>query len=220
VLAAVELALMFAFVASRRMWQDDEGTSATGTRPTPVAGPRRPMQASVLLFFFYGGVESGTGLWATSLLTMTRGASPATAGVFVAAYWGALTVGRFVVGAATEALGPSRLLRVALWTGVGALAALATPRTPLWFVGTALAILGFALGPVYPLAMHDTPARFGQAGARLVGYQVGAASLGIAVLPWALGIIGARTTPLAIPPLLLMLAIVAATLDVVRRRHG
>ena len=39
--------------------------------------------------------------------------------------------------------------------------------------------------------MHDTPRRFpGAGGARLVGYQIAAASGGVATLPWLLGVAG------------------------------
>jgi fucose permease len=213
VLAVVEAALTFTFVASRRLWRDDgqAGTASRGRGTTRAV--RAPMVASVLMFFCYGGVEGGTGLWATSLLTMTRGASPATAGALVSVYWGALTVGRFALGAAAEALGPARLLRAAVRSALVAAAAVAFPGTPIWFVGTTLALLGLSLAPVYPLAMHDTTTRFGEVGARLIGYQVAAAALGIAVGPWLAGVVGARTTPAAIPLVLLALALATAVLE-------
>lgn len=218
VLAAVELALALAFVASRPVWLEGEGEGELPTARTSRPAPRGASRASVLMFFFYGGVEAGTGLWATSLLTVTRGASVATAGALVAIYWGALTVGRFVLGAVADLLGPMRLLRISLRVGVVALALFAIPGTPLPFAAAALALLGLALGPVYPLAMHDTPARFGAEGARLVGYQVAACSVGLAVIPWLVGMVGARTDVLAIPAVLLGLAVVAAALEVSRRR--
>jgi fucose permease len=216
VLAVVELLLAFTFLATRRAWGSEAEATASGPS-LPAGGPRRAMVASVALFAIYGGVEAGTGLWATSLLTLTRGASPAGAGALVGLYWGALTAGRFVLGAAALRLGPMRLLRFAVWAAVAALAVLSVPHTSLWVCGPALAGLGFALAPVYPLAMHDTPARFGEAGARLVGYQVAAASLGISTIPWLVGVIGAHTTPLAIPGLLLLLSLVVVALEARRR---
>ena len=176
------------------------------------------MQASVLMFLFYGGVEAGTGLWATSLLTLTRGASAAQAGALLAIYWGALTVGRFVLGSVADAVGPMRLLSLAIRTAVAAAATLALPGTPLWFTGAALAALGFSLAPVYPLAMRDAALRYGTSGGRVVGYQVAACSIGVATLPWLLGKVGAHAGPLMIPPLVLLLAVMTAALEVLRRR--
>jgi len=218
VLAVVELALSFTFVATRQLWRD-EPVTGRGASLGEATGPRRAMQASVLMFLFYGGVEAGTGLWATSLLTMTRGASPAQAGALLALYWAALTLGRFVLGAVADVVGAMRLLKWALRTAVVAAAAVALPGTPVWFVGAALAVLGFTLAPVYPLTMHDAATRYGATAARVVGYQVAACSIGVATLPWLLGKVGARAGVLAIPPLLLILAVATACLEVLRRRH-
>jgi len=175
------------------------------------------MAASVAFFALYGGVEASVGLWATSLLTMTRGASPATAGAMVAGYWGALTIGRFALGASVHRWGPLRLLRFCTRGAVVALALLALPGTPLWFWGGALGVLGFALAPIYPVTMHDTASRFDEAGARLVGYQVAACSVGVAVLPGLVGVIGAWISPLLIPPAVMALALGVVALEVRRR---
>jgi len=216
VLAVVELALSFTFVATRQLWRDQAASEQGGAARAPAGSPRA-MRASVLMFLCYGGVEAGTGLWATSLLTMTRGASPAQAGALLALYWGALTLGRFVLGAVADVLGSMRLLKWTLRTAVAAAAAVAVPGTPVWFVGAALAVLGFALAPVYPLTMHDAATRYGGHAARIVGYQVAACSIGVATLPWLVGKIGAHAGVLLIPPLLLVLAVVTAWLEVMRR---
>jgi hypothetical protein len=50
-----------------------------------------------------------------------------------------------------------------------------------------------------------------------VGYQVAACSLGIALLPGLVGIIGAWTSPLVIPPALMVLAACVVALEVRRR---
>ncbi|HEY8926815.1 MAG TPA: MFS transporter [Polyangia bacterium] len=219
ILACVELVLSAAFLANRRGWADDDQPPPSATAAERLGGPRGAMAASVALFALYGGVEASAGLWATSLLTMTRGASPATAGAMVAVYWGALTIGRFVLGASVHRLGPLRLLRFAARGAVVALGLLALPGTPLWFWGAALAALGFALAPIYPVTMHDTASRFEEAGARLVGYQVAACSVGVAVLPGLIGVIGAWTSPLLIPPAMMLLAGGVLLLEVRRRRR-
>lgn len=228
ILAGAELMLALTFLATRQSW-GDEVTPAVGAARVSDAGSKGirgasaasgangAMMASVTMFLLYGGIEAGMGLWATSLLTMTRGATPAAAGALVAVYWGALTGGRFVLGALSSWFGPTRILRAAVLGATAALAVLALPGTPPWLFGVALAGLGFALAPVYPLSMHDTPARFGDLGARLVGYQVAACSLGVAVIPALLGFVAAHTSPLVIPPALMVLAALIA-LEARRRR--
>ena len=217
-LGGVELLLVLAFWRTRRQWSDDPAVAAADSGERAVAATSGQRRASVLLFYCYGGLESGVGLWASSLLIETRGTSVALAGAAVAIYWGALCAGRFLIGTRADVWGPARVLRASVWGGLGACAALAVPATPVWFVIAALAALGFALASIYPLAMHDTPRRFGpQLGAQLVGYQVAATSLGVASLPWLLGAIAGATTLTLLPALLTLLAAGVAGLESWRR---
>jgi fucose permease len=173
----------------------------------------------VLLFFLYGGLEAGTGLWTSSLLIGTRASSPALAGAAVALFWAALTVGRIAIGLRADAIGPVRALRFAAYSALLAASLLALPGTPLWFAALALAALGLALAPIYPLAMHDTSSRFGSVwGTRLVGYQVAAASLGVATLPWLLGALAERLSLLVLPVLFALLSLALIGLQYARQR--
>jgi fucose permease len=57
----------------------------------------------------------------------------------------------------------------------------------------AAGLLGFALAPIYPMLISDTPDRVGQRfAAQSIGFQVGAAYLGAAALPWAAGLLAKR----------------------------
>jgi fucose permease len=179
---------------------------------------RGPMLASVLLFFLYGGLEAGAGLWTTSLLIGTRGTSPAVAGSAVALFWAALTLGRVAIGLRADAIGPARALRYATYLALLASSALALPSTPVWFVCLALAALGLSLAPIYPLAMHDTPSRFGARwGTKLVGYQVATASLGVAILPWLIGALAQRLSLSTLPLCFVVLALLLIVLQHARR---
>ena len=216
-LGAVELLLVFAFWATRGSWRSEPESASHGASSS-AAGSSWPRRASVLMFFCYGGLESGAGLWAATLLTETRGSSRAFAGAAVAVYWGALCAGRFIIGARADAWEPTRVLRWSAAAVLGATVAFAIPNTPPWFMVGALGALGIALASIYPLTMHDTPRRFGAAqGARLVGYQVAAASLGIASLPWLIGAIAVATTLSALPVLLCVLAVGVTFLERARR---
>jgi len=221
-LAVVELALVTSFWWTRASWELSHDRDSAGAGPRDGSSlrvdVRRAVLASVLLFFFYGGVEAGVGLWAATLLTETRGATRALAGSGVAVYWGALTLGRVIFGALADALRPDRVVRQAQWSAMLACAALAVPGTPPWFVFLALAWIGASLAPIFPWTMHETPRQFGSAlGSRLVGYQVAATSLGVATLPWLVGAIAARTTLLALPYLLLGFAVLLVGLGKLRR---
>ena len=84
-----------------------------------------------------------------------------------------------------------------------------------------LALLGFALAPVFPLLISSTPARLGVADAtNAIGFQVGAASFGIAILPGLAGALAERSTLEVIPPFLLTTAAIMFILhEVAVRAH-
>ena len=129
-----------------------------------------------------------------------------------------LTAGRFLLGAVAERIGTVRLLASCCTTALVALLLLAVPGTPMPVAVAAIAVLGLALSPIYPLLMHDTPRRFGPAAARhMVGYQIAAASSAIAVVPWLVGPLARNTSPLLIPPALAALAVLMVLIERGRR---
>lgn len=217
-LGAVELGLALTFVATRTLWREDAPAADGGGSEAGTGEPSRAAaRASVAMFLCYGGLEAGTGLWISSLLTETRGLSRATAGAAVGFYWGALCAGRFVIGAWADRLGPARVLSVSVRAALGAVIVFALPGTPAWLVVLALGALGFALAPIYPLAMHDTPRRFGREGARLVGRQVSACAVGLATLPWLIGALAERIGLMWLPSTLVVLALAVIGLERARR---
>jgi fucose permease len=216
-LALVEVLLSLSFARTLKLWSSLADVHEHGAAQQR-GGRRWPMIASVLLFYVYCGLEAGTGLWATSYLVGTRGVTTPLAGAMVGLFWGALTLGRIGAGLRARASGPARILRIAGHGALLACAALSLPRTPVWFAGLALVAIGVSLAPIYPLTMHDTPARFqGSLGARLVGYQVAAGSLGTATLPWLLGALAERTSLALLPAFLALLAAALPVLQHARR---
>jgi fucose permease len=214
-LSLLEGLLSFAFLAAAGWFGRER--SAEASQPSIPPGHTGRL-ASVTLFFFYGGLEAGAGLWISSLWRDTRASSPALAGAAVALYWGALTVGRILSGLRADTIGPKRVLRAAPLLALVACVALATPGLSSPLAAIALFALGLALAPIYPLAMHDTTLRFGDDAARLIGYQVAAASLGVATLPWLLGFVARSTSIATLPWLLALLALVLIALEHGRRQ--
>lgn len=199
-------AMAVAFIVSRRLW--------TAAPPAPQVvldapgnvGPM-PLEESPLggfsvlrsgrvwlqigLFFFYTGLEAAAGQWSYTLLTEARGLDAPVAGSWVAAYWGGLLVGRLVLGFIVERMGQVRLLRLAT---VGALLTAVLFAIPGRAWGAAvLPLLSFSLASIYPGLMAETPRRVGaRTAAHVVGFQVSAATLGLAVVPGVAGLVSAR----------------------------
>lgn len=184
---AVAVALLaVGFWATRGRWHAEATNEHHGV--TLRESLRRgAVRGNVLLFFGYTGLEAGVGGWAYTLLTEGRGYAAEPAGAAVAGYWTSLTVGRLVGGALAHALSPGRILAAGL--GVAPLATLVLAAGP-WPLA-ALAVVGFAIGPVFPLLISATPGRVGpEHVGNAVGFQVAAASVGAAAVPALAGLLG------------------------------
>ena len=109
--------------------------------------------------FLYGVTESVYGNWAVLHLTEERGLDVAAAGLALAAFWAALTVGRFAVAALVLHVPPARVLPVlaALMAGACLLVPLSTTsrRAVLLY-----ALGGLGCSAVFPLALGLAGRRF------------------------------------------------------------
>jgi fucose permease len=163
--------------------------AASGRRPGLVAPA---IWLSVFLFLVYTGVETTAGQWAYTLLVEGRGVETRLAGLAVSAFWGALAVGRVLSGLFGDRVAPVNLIRGGM-LGMLAGAALVWVDLTTWLTLMGLGLIGLAAGPVFPAMIGVTPARFGAGqAATIIGFQVAAASLGIAGLPALAGILAAR----------------------------
>ncbi len=168
--------------------------------------------SSLAMFFLYTGIEVAAGQWSFSVLTEDRGLSTQAGGSWVAAYWGGLTVGRLALSALADRLGPSRVLTLSM---AGSLIATA------WFwwdVGgfglIGLPALGLSLAGVFPTLVTLTPSRIGSERTTvMVGYQLAAASVGAAALPWLVGRVVAVSSLASVAPFLLGASVAMAALN-------
>jgi fucose permease len=154
----------------------DVGDAAVAVAPTPPPSAfALPM--TLLTFVIYTGVEAATGAWAYTLLTEGRGVSRAAAGAAVAAYWGALTVGRLGLGALGHRVDPVTVLHASCaLTAAGLLLLWADPGGA-GVIGLPLAGLGLAA--MFPVLIALAPDRMGPDRApRAIGLSVGMAAIG------------------------------------------
>lgn len=185
------------FARTREEWK-----VAASPSEAPVGRQDRPNGRDLMLrlrvwlgigaFFVSAGVEVTAGQWAHSLLTLARGMSEGAAGIMVALYWSALTLGGIAFGIVADRVQPDQLLRGCLgmlvgggglvWAAPGALA-----------TGVGIVLTGLALAPVFPTLIASTADRVGEARVgQVIGFQIAAAALGGATLPALAGILGAR----------------------------
>jgi fucose permease len=215
-------AMVIAFTVSRRRWDTPPSDASVvldapgGIGPVPEEAPRVSGRTALrsgtvwlqlAIFFFYTGLEVCAGQWSYTVLTEERGLSGTAAGTWVAAFWGGLFAGRLVLGLVVERLGQVRMLRMATVGVVLSAALFAIPGLALGAV--ALPLLSFSLASIYPGLMAETPRRVGvHMAPHAVGFQVSAATLGIAVLPNIAGLVSEHAGLRAIAPMIACFALV------------
>ncbi|MFP2907917.1 MFS transporter [Pyxidicoccus sp. 3LFB2] len=199
-------ALALAFIPARKLWDAEPATPQVvmdapgGVGPMPADEPPASALSAlrsgrvwlqIAIFFFYTGIEVAAGQWSYTVLTEERGFGGTAAGTWVAAYWGGLLAGRLVLGFAVERVGQATMIRLAT---LGVLIFAVLFAIPGLKVGAAaLPLLSFALASIYPGLMAETPRRVGERTApHAVGFQVSAATLGVAVVPSVAGLMSER----------------------------
>lgn len=208
-----QLLLAAAFALSAQAWTRggalSPGTAhADPTAPAAATLRRGAISLGVLTFFLYTGLEGAFGVWSYTVLTEGRGVPASVAGACVSAFFGGLTAGRLLSAFAGGSVPVTRTLRVCLL--VIALAS-ATFAADLWppVSFAAVVVAGIACGPVFPSLMSTTRARLGAPlVARAVGFQIGAAALGSAIVPAVIGWVAGRAGLESVGGMLLLLALV------------
>jgi len=192
VVAALQMVLVAGFFLTLKQWTVAGSESAHETPPPRSELLRLPEAwMGIALFFVYCGIETITGQWMYSVMVESRGINPVRAGVWTSVYWGSLTAGRFLIGSLANRVDTVRLVRWCMGGALCGVLLLLTRGTSLTLAG--LALTGFSLAPIFPSLMSLTPSRFDRRHVpRIIGYQVGAATVGIATLPALAGVFGRR----------------------------
>jgi fucose permease len=207
---ALLAALALVFVATRGRWRMQvEGLDGP---PLPaLSALRQPMvRQRILVFFLLAGAEVSSGQWAATVLADSRGASPAVAAGAATLFWAVMALGRVGMGLVVDRIGAERLLAVAAPAAV--VAALGFALAPRGADLVALGLLALAFAPLFPTLVARTPALLGATTAvHAMGFQVAAATLGVAVLPALVGLavesFGAEAAPVIVAGLVALLAV-------------
>lgn len=195
IVAAALFAVGLAFVFTRRAWGSERAPAPDQTsRPASAWSvlEQRAGRLQLSMFLIYGGLEISAGQWTYTVLTQGRAVDAVRAGEFVTAYWSCLFAGRVLLGFVVRRAGNVRLLRVAVPSAMLGACAFAVSGAPPALSAAGLGLLGFSLAPIFPGLMAETPRRLGhELAAHAVGFQVSAATVGVALIPNLAGAIGA-----------------------------
>jgi fucose permease len=194
-LGAVNMLLLLGFVTLSHPVQPgalaQEEKQATAENVLSATLKLPAVWLATLFLFIYVGIEVSLGNWAYSFLLESRHEGTVLAGWIVSGYWLGLTLGRFLLQNLAErvGLGTKGLVYICMIAlGVGLLL--------IWFIPgeimtvLAFGLIGFSLGPLYPLTVAITPKLVPAAlGPSAIGVLVSLSILGIAVFPWIAGVL-------------------------------
>ena len=210
VIGSCQLVLAAFFCTTIGLWDRARKDEETDDRKAAAASSMDKLEGKcefsldfwlcVLVFFLYCGIETSSGLWCCAFLTRARGMELRNAQYLVTAYWGALTVGRFLLGFTADRLGNRRLSTI---SGAGVLISAGILLIPSegFLPSAALLLIGFTLAPIYPCLMHEATRRgFNDAtAAALTGFQGAASMVGIMAIPPMIGYAGDMISMEALP---------------------
>ncbi|MBI9050161.1 MAG: MFS transporter [Anaerolineaceae bacterium] len=207
-----QIALAICFVFTLSLWNQKKGSTDVD-EPKRLTDYKTSMRETLkqpqvwvgmLLFFLYVGAEVSLGTWAYSLLTESRGIAPTVAGLFAGSYWATFTIGRVLAGLYAKRIGVHLLVQASLILAL--LGAILLIWNPTEFINLlAVALIGFAIAPIFPALMSGTSQRVGaNFAANTIGMQMAATGLGTAAIPSVLGVL-ARQYSLEVVPICLVL---------------
>ncbi len=206
----IQVVICVALFITLPLWKRFDKTANLAPEEKPVspltargAFTLRGVKPAVLVFCVYCGVESSTGLWASTFLVEQRGFAAASAARASGLFFGCIALGRFLSGLLTSRFSGRALIRGGVLLVAAGCALLCVP------VGGALpwiaiVLMGLGAAPVFPGSIKETPARFGQENSqKIIGFEMAAAYVGILSIPALMGVVAARVSVALLPFILL-----------------
>jgi len=188
--------LVVTFILLRKVWYGPGGKGAAAAssktqgreQTLPQAESRLGVRLGVVLFLVYTGLEVTVGTWSFTLFTEGRGVDPGAAALWLGVYWAALTGSRLFFGLFGRRWSSRRIITVMIIVSTAAGLFYLQPRLPMLSL-LSLPVIGFAFGPLFPLFVILTPEIVGEEeSSRVIGFQVAAANIGSAAVPFVVGL--------------------------------
>jgi MFS transporter, FHS family, glucose/mannose:H+ symporter len=138
------------------------------------------------LLFFESGNEFIMGGYTSTYLTRQLGSPVAVASYLLAAYWGAIMIGRVVSSRLVLRVKPSTMI---LASSVGAAAGVVVllAAQSEFMAGAGIAIAGLSFASIYPVTLGFAASQFEAYSGSVFGILFAIALVGGMTLPWSVG---------------------------------
>lgn len=174
----------------------------------------------MVAFFCYCGLESTTGLWTGSYLTLHTGLSAEAAATFTSLAFLGITIGRALNGFLAFKFTDDQLIHLGETIIAIGTVMLLLPIHVENYQLIAIMLIGLGCAPVYPCIIHSTPAHFGKRESQeIIGVQMASAYVGTTVMPPLFGLIAQHISIRLWPAYLLgLLVLMFVMYEQVRRK--
>jgi fucose permease len=139
------------------------------------------------VMFLYVGAEIGIGTWLFLYLRTAGALGPMLASSGVSLYWLGLVCGRAVGGRIGHRIAiPQFTMLSSTLSAIALLLLIAIPTAGI-LAATAIFLIGFGFGPIFPNMIATGAARFPAEVGRMTSIVVAAGALGAILAPWIMG---------------------------------
>jgi fucose permease len=213
IVAMITLILGIIFVLRMNSWEEVAPHDETKPRLSARTVLRNPLVwLQILLFFTMCGIESSVGVWTATIMQERFHESAAAAGFWAGLYWGAVAVGRILIPVIFPRVPTARVIQAGAITML--VAGILMIPEQAWMMKTGVVLFGLGNAPMFPNLMTLTPHRYGRETAlHTIGFQVSAATAGVAIVPSVAGLISQSAGLIAIPITIVLIAIVVVLLE-------
>ena len=196
----IQFAFVIVFLLTFKLWKKIPTTAADSEELQQEPSSIKKLislpgvKQSSFIFFFYCAIEATVGLWASSYLVVVRHLAEEIAALWVALYFGGITIGRFMSGFLSIRLSHKQLIGLGSGLiGLGTII-LILPVPEIWLL-ISLFLIGFGCAPIFPSLMHETPNNFGAKNSQaIIGIQIGFAYMGSMFMPPLFGVLAEQTS--------------------------
>ena len=165
------------------------------------------------VMFLYVGAEIGIGAWLFLYLRMAGALGPMLASSGVSLYWLGLVCGRAFSGRLGHRIALPQFTMLASALSAAALVLLIATPAAGGLAASAIFLIGFGYGPVFPNMIAVGAARFPAEVGRMTSIVVASGALGAIVAPWIMGQAIAHVSPRASMEIALAFTIAMAALS-------
>jgi len=212
IISLLQIGLTLILFLSLPMWKkrstiNEETGEARKPMPLKEVLKIKGAKEVLICFFCYCGIESTSGLWASSYLNLYKGIPVEIAASFASMFYIGITIGRAINGFLTIKFSDLKMIRFGQGLIVAGIIVMIIP------IGTytalaGLIMIGLGCAPIYPCIIHSTPAHFGEDKSQaVIGVQMAFAYMGTLAMPPLFGII-ANYINVALLPVYLVILLV------------